>query len=308
MSRSWRITSARAISSSARARSAAPGRPGRRRRGRRPLPASCRRLPRSSALSSSPAPAAQQPLARPRAPSASGVVARRAGRAIHSEPSGSPAKARSAASPSRSSRARRPACGSSRRAPATSARSASSAPVRRAVVQRAQRRRCALVAGARLERQRALARRGDELVGVERAAGLVRAAEPLQAGERQHDRVVLALGELAQAGVDVAAQLARPRGRTAQRAAAATRRRRLRRADRRAAAQRVERAARRPARRAGPRARGTATSARPGRQARRHVLGAVHGEVDLAGEQRLLDLLRPSATCRRPRRRGRRTS
>ena len=57
--------------------------------------------------------------------------------------------------------------------------------------------------GAGLDRERSLTGRGHELH--EHATGLVSSAEPLEAREREHDRVELALGELAQPGVDVAA-------------------------------------------------------------------------------------------------------
>src|SRR5207302_10312979 len=65
----------------------------------------------------------------------------------------------------------------------------------------------ALVVRARLERQRALPGRRHVARGVEYRTDLVLAAEPLQARPREHQRVDLAGGELAQARVDVAAQL-----------------------------------------------------------------------------------------------------
>ena len=73
-----------------------------------------------------------------------------------------------------------------------------------------------LVVRARLERQRPLPGRGDE---VER---LRRPLQPqaLQPGGGEDDRVDLARVELAQPRVDVAAQLRRPRGRAARRATA----------------------------------------------------------------------------------------
>ncbi len=85
--------------------------------------------------------------------------------------------------------------------------------------QLAQRRRVAdrrggrarrLVAGARLQRERALSRGRDHQLGRDREGDLALAAEPAQPGGGEHDRVELALGELAQAGVDVAVQLLHP--------------------------------------------------------------------------------------------------
>ena len=58
--------------------------------------------------------------------------------------------------------------------------------------------------------QRPLAGRRDHRLDRDREADLALAAEPAQAGGGEHDRVELALGELAQAGVDVAVQLLHP--------------------------------------------------------------------------------------------------
>ena len=65
--------------------------------------------------------------------------------------------------------------------------------------------RVALVIGASLQRERALAGGGDEARGVEHRGDLGLAAEALQAGAGEHERVEAALAELAQARVDVAA-------------------------------------------------------------------------------------------------------
>ena len=77
-----------------------------------------------------------------------------------------------------------------------------------------------LVAGPGLEHQRALAGRRGHRLGRDREGDLVLAPQPAQPGGGEHDRVELALGELAQPGVDVAVQLARPAGRAGRRAAA----------------------------------------------------------------------------------------
>ena len=113
-------------------------------------------------------------------------------------------------------------------------------------------------------------------------------AEPGEAGAGEHDGVELAVGDLAEPGVDVAAdrrRCSRPRPSAVQlgRSGAASRcRRGAGRQARRGSGRRG-----RPARRAGPRAAGTAASASPSGAAGRQVLQRVDGEVDLAGEQRL---------------------
>ena len=56
-----------------------------------------------------------------------------------------------------------------------------------------------------LQRQGTLPCRGHELV--QHTARLAGAAEPLQPGHREHERVRLSGGELAQPGVDVSAQI-----------------------------------------------------------------------------------------------------
>ena len=61
------------------------------------------------------------------------------------------------------------------------------------------------VVGPALDRQRALCGRRQEYRRVEDLGGFLNPAEPGQAGSREHDRVQLALGDLAQPGVHVAA-------------------------------------------------------------------------------------------------------
>ena len=61
------------------------------------------------------------------------------------------------------------------------------------------------VVAAALDRERALPGGGEHLERVEHLGGLVDAAEPGQPGAGEHDGVVLAARDLADAGVDVAA-------------------------------------------------------------------------------------------------------
>ena len=63
----------------------------------------------------------------------------------------------------------------------------------------------ARVLGAALQREDALPRSRNEALGVEHGSDLRLALEALQPGARQHERVELAVGELAQAGIDVPA-------------------------------------------------------------------------------------------------------
>ena len=133
---------------------------------------------------------------------------------------------------------------------------------------------------------------GTNTLAVERAARLAAAVEPVEPGGGEHEHVHLAGGELAQPRVDVAAQLDHlevgPHGE--QLGAAAQRARPHARA-----LAHVRRApARRPARRSGSARRGAATIAVPVGQLARHVLGRVHGEVDLAGQQRRLERADPA--------------
>ena len=128
------------------------------------------------------------------------------------------------------------------------------------------------------------------------AAGDVVAAQPREAGGGEHERVGLAGRELAQARVDVAAQLdhveVRARG---EQLRAPAQRARARPARPRAAPRAT---ARRRARRAGPRAAAPPRSPCPRRELARHVLGAVHRDVDLARRAAPAPARRSSATCR----------
>ena len=146
---------------------------------------------------------------------------------------------------------------------------------------------------------------GTNASTVERGAGLVRAAEPAQPGQRQHDRRRIRRSASFRSRVSTLPRSsARPRGR-ARSASSCERRRRLERADPRARGQRVDRpradervarVLRRPARR-DLEARRAARPARPSRCARRG-----------RSRRRAAPPRSPSrsATCRRARRRGRR--
>ena len=72
--------------------------------------------------------------------------------------------------------------------------------------QRCQRLRQVLAVGANLDAQGALARGGQHGGGFEDAADAVGHAQALQARRGENDGVVLAFVQLAQAGVEVAAQ------------------------------------------------------------------------------------------------------
>jgi len=73
------------------------------------------------------------------------------------------------------------------------------------VVQGAELGRGTRVVGPALDGQHALDRGGHQQRGVKRRGGTVEDAEPGQSRHRQHEGVDLAVGELAQPGVDVAA-------------------------------------------------------------------------------------------------------
>ncbi len=143
---------------------------------------------------------------------------------------------------------------------------------------------------ARLDGDDALPDRRNEFVGVERLGRGVGEAEPLEAGEREQRRIDLAGIELAQPRLHIAAErydaevgpqplhqrLPPQRGG----------------ADHRARGQfpkRLRLAADEDV--AGIFARQHRRDDETIRQYRRHVLGGMHGDVDLAGRQRLLDLL-----------------
>ncbi|MEX2107212.1 MAG: hypothetical protein WD810_09975 [Solirubrobacterales bacterium] len=138
-----------------------------------------------------------------------------------------------------------------------------------------------------LQRERALAGGGDHPLGGDREPDLPLAPEPPQAGGGEDDRVEVSLGELAQAGVDVAVQLLDPqvRARRQQLGAAAQ----ARGADPGPLGHVLERPA-------GPDpdvGRVLARRHRGDLQALRHlsrqVLGGVDAEVGLTGQQRPLD-------------------
>ena len=180
---------------------------------------------------SSVAGARRRACARPRSrPERLGVVALARRSRTHAEPSGSPTNA-ARARRRRPRRARRPACGSSRRARRTSARSARRRPCDGVVIERRSASRVGSSSARASSASAPWPAAGTKLV---ERRGAVVAARPSRSSPaaRQHDRVALALGELAQPRVDVAAQLddLEVRARRAQlgRRAAATRCRRAR--------------------------------------------------------------------------------
>ena len=73
-------------------------------------------------------------------------------------------------------------------------------------MQRHQGGACGAVVAPRLQRERTLAGRGHERLGVEDGAGLLGPSQPLEAGVGEHECIRLAGRELAEAGVDVAAE------------------------------------------------------------------------------------------------------
>ncbi len=157
-----------------------------------------------------------------------------------------------------------------------------------AVAQRRERCRDALVTDARLDGERALADRGDELG--QRGPGS--AAEALESRAREHDRLELALLELAQPRVDIAAER-HDRDVGAQR-------------EQLRAAPQAARADTRAAREAGQRARSAqaveriSSSGASGQletlgEDSGHVLRGVHCQIDLAHQQRIVDPVDPAA-------------
>ena len=159
-----------------------------------------------------------------------------------------------------------------------------------AIVDGVEQRARARVVGARLERDDPLPDRGQEFVGRQNRGGGVGAFQPLQSGERQQGGVDLAGVELAQARLHVAAKVHHREIGTqpldqrlpAQRRGADDRA--MRKLVQRAALAADEGIARILARQ-------HRHDRKPRRQHGRHVLGRMHGEVDAAGEQRVLDLL-----------------
>ena len=118
-------------------------------------------------------------------------------------------------------------------------------------------------------------------------ADLVLAPEPAQAGGGEDDRVELALGELAQPGVDVAVQLLDPRSGRA--ASSWARRRRLAVPTRAPSGTSSSEAPAPIQASAGSSRAGTAAIASPSGISRRQVLGRVDADLGLAVEQRPLD-------------------
>ena len=155
-----------------------------------------------------------------------------------------------------------------------------------------------LVVFAALQHDRALAGRRDEACRVERLGDLRRAAQPLQAGHGQHDRVVSPLAQLAQARVHVAAQVFQhevgTRPRATVRAGAGWWCRRARPSEAPASAwPPAETSASRGS------ARSRVAARRSPRAADGHVLQAVDGQIHLPGQHGLLDLLEEGALARR---------
>ena len=157
---------------------------------------------RSARSSSSPAPAASIRSAQ-RAPISSGSPS--SSSLSHAEPSGRPTQPARVEPPPVSGRAWAPDRGVTRRAEGVDERPfGGDAGHRVRVAHRRQRPRVER-ARPRLECQRALTGGGDERV--DDTARLAGALQPLQPGQRQHQRVDLARGQLAQPGIDVPAHL-----------------------------------------------------------------------------------------------------
>jgi hypothetical protein len=159
-----------------------------------------------------------------------------------------------------------------------------------------------LVPVSRFERDRSLAGGRDEAIGVQRLRDFVRAAEARESRHGQEDRVELALTPPAQTSVDVAAKIdhgeVRPdlleESTPAQAGGAHARGR----------GQGVEA---RPRRNQGVARVGALQhrdESEAGRQFGRDVLQAVDGQVDLAREQRLFDLLEEGPLARNRRKRA----
>ena len=148
-----------------------------------------------------------------------------------------------------------------------------------------------VVVRARLERERALPGRGDHRVQRQHRARLV-APEPRRARPRRA-RSRPPRPRRACAAACRRCRAAATTSRSGRAASSAARRRRLLVPTRAPGAARRA-SARRTARRAARRGAGAATSASPSAELARHVLGRVDGDVDLAGEQRVLDLVHPA--------------
>ena len=148
----------------------------------------------------------------------------------------------------------------------------------------------AIVVAPRFDSDGTLADRRQKLVDAENARRLVGEAEAFQAGERQQRGIGFAVGELAQARLDIAAHhldlevgpQPQHHGLAPQRGGADHRtRRQIGKRGRLLADEDIARVLARQERR------------QPGgvRQEGRHVLGGMHREVDVAREQSFLDLL-----------------
>ncbi len=148
--------------------------------------------------------------------------------------------------------------------------------------------------------QAALAGRGHEDVALERRAGTSSRPEPREPGGGEHERVGLAGGELAQARVDVAAQLDHVEVRAARRAAAPRRRSALV-PTRAPLGQRRERRRRRRARRAGPRAAARRRSPCPSASSPGTSLALCTARSIAPVEQRLLQRAGPARLVARRR-------
>ena len=168
------------------------------------------------------------------------------------------------------------------------------------IVNRRERRPRLFVVGADLNGNDTLTGGRNALVDWDRRRDAIAEAEPAQAGAGEHQRVELAGVELAQTRVDIAANRRERRARERAARAAPMRRTLPVPIDRAAVEPRgdirhsgdlwrgIDREARRVARIFARQARGDRQAVR---QIDRHVLRAVHGEVDVAAQQRVFDLL-----------------
>ena len=224
-------------------------------------------------------------------PSATRIARRPALSRIHALPSAAPTNAAQLerAALARRSRARRSACRSPRRGAVTSARSAVSARSVGLVAQRGDRRADARVAGARLDRERALAGGGNQLVAARSSRCGPSRRSPAHASTiaskspslRRASRVsTLPCSGATSRSSRSASSCAAAAGCSFPRA-------------RRPAAPRATRAPH-SASRGSSRAR-RAGDHQAGAELRRQILRRVHREVDLAGEQRVLDRVDPAA-------------
>ena len=146
--------------------------------------------------------------------------------------------------------------------------------------------RAAIVAS--LHRQRALSHRWTHHAGIEDFSDSILQAQAPQSGRGENDGIVAAFIQFAQARVDVAAnvfdlQIGTPRSKL--RGAAQANRCPRERLARRSSKARPIRASR------GSSRSGNGGQREAGRQIGGHIFEAVHGQIDRAGEQRLLNFL-----------------